>query len=866
MNKLSVLTIGCIFLINVSFAQSFESMMQKGNSMLQDLDQSSADKMNALTAEFIDFVEKNDKEFAARLKREWKPFQPQLAIEAPVFPGPDEIPVYQSNTNVPLSPLVPKMAAVPPMKMDSEGVRPLKRKVINDQPSVKSSSFPFFNTVVKISYDANLVANQFDDVNPKSLAQVWDKLSNVDYVSITEQLNQYKNLLGLNDWGYYELCEAFAKSIKPDKNYLLIQWYLLVRSGYDFRLGYSNGEFVPLLPSLQRLYAKSFITINGISYYVMDRETQEINTLDEGYPGANRIFDFSISQSLNFPEQLSTRTLTFNFDNRTYNLDIVYDKSWVDYYAKYPLTELHVYFDAPVSEAFKTSLSTQVKPILESLGADQSIEFLLSLTQQAFNYQTDRQQFGKEKFFFAEESLSFPYCDCEDRSIFFSYIIDLLVGKEVIAVEYPGHVATAIETFDNARGRTFKYDSKTFVIADPTFVGAPIGAEMPQFSNSNVQIIPLMNRSAYANLKQKLWSVAQQMGGFRAGGDTDFVLDGDKAYLTGYFVDEAFTSKNKLASVSGNRSNFIACMNTSGQVEWSKSLRTSGPSAGLNLKLSDNAVYWSGSYSGSIASSGSFENKPNDLFLACLSKSDGSEKWMKPLGIDVSKERQNLTYLVQASLGGTDVSVDYFNDDNAVNDYSFWVADDHVYLTGATNKTIGLQSINELTTTTNFSMAEDLKKVSDELINQKYDRYIASLFAVMQIMGSNGSMIKGSHVKETIDKYNPGFKNRCPNIYSSITKINFLKNSQGVVTILTDDGKSFTIEKIKLENNSKIQLITLENGNGMWKVLNGIKVGKAIIWFDLNFVELFHESGDLLFDYDDDHTKVTMNLYKDILL
>ena len=96
-----------------------------------------------------------------------------------------------------------------------------------------------------------------------------------------------------------------------------------------------------------------------------------------------------------------------------------------------------------------------------------------------------------------------------------------------------------------------------------------------------------------------------------------------------------------------------------------------------------------------------------------------------------------------------------------------------------------------------------------------------------------------------------------------------LKINEGIrapeLRVLTEDGKSTTIEKVKLYHKARIQLITLENGNGMWKVLSGIKVGKAIVWFQLNHVELYPKTGDLLFDYDDDHTKVKMNLLKDIL-
>jgi len=221
--------------------------------------------------------------------------------------------------------------------------------------------------------------------------------------------------------------------------------------------------------------------------------------------------------------------------------------------------------------------------------------------------------------------------------------------------------------------------------------------------------------------------------------------------------------------------------------------------------------------------------------------------------------------MVQASADGENISVKYFNENNSLSDYNFWESGKELYLTGAINKTTGLEYVKTLGDVSQYDIVSLLKTQSDELVSKNYDKAIASLFAVMQLMEGNGNVIKGTYVKEALDKYNPRFKVTCPNIYSSITKIDFLKNSQGVITVLTSDKGSFSIDKIKMENNAKIKLVMLENGNGIWKMLSGVKVGKAIVWFPLNHIELYPKSGDLEFDYGNDHSKVKMNLQKDIL-
>jgi hypothetical protein len=57
----------------------------------------------------------------------------------------------------------------------------------------------------------------------------------------------------------------------------------------------------------------------------------------------------------------------------------------------------------------------------------------------------------------------------------------------------------------------------------------------------------------------------------------------------------------------------------------------------------------------------------------------------------------------------------------------------------------------------------------------------------------------------------------------------------------------------------------LPTGDAKIEILGGVKVGKAFIWFPLNFVKLIRATGDVLFDYDDDHSQVTLNMKKDMI-
>ena len=98
---------------------------------------------------------------------------------------------------------------------------------------------------------------------------------------------------------------------------------------------------------------------------------------------------------------------------------------------------------------------------------------------------------GHDRAFFAEETLFYPYCDCEDRSILFSRLVRDLLGLDVMLVFYPGHLATAVAFNTSVKGDYIDMNGKHYTICDPTYIGAPIGATMPDMDNKTAKVIVL---------------------------------------------------------------------------------------------------------------------------------------------------------------------------------------------------------------------------------------------------------------------------------------------------------------------------------------------------------------------------------------
>ena len=86
--------------------------------------------------------------------------------------------------------------------------------------------------------------------------------------------------------------------------------------------------------------------------------------------------------------------------------------------------------------------------------------------------------------------IAYPFCDCEDRAVFFACLVRHLTGVEVIGLHYPGHMATAVCFGElNVPGDTFTVKGKKYVVCDPTYINASIGMTMPQFRAVKPEIV-----------------------------------------------------------------------------------------------------------------------------------------------------------------------------------------------------------------------------------------------------------------------------------------------------------------------------------------------------------------------------------------
>ena len=104
---------------------------------------------------------------------------------------------------------------------------------------------------------------------------------------------------------------------------------------------------------------------------------------------------------------------------------------------------------------------------------------------------TDEEQFGGERPLFPDESLYYPYCDCEDRAILFSVLVRELVGLETVLLYYPGHLASAVRFETGVPGDYLLIDGRKYTVCDPTYINAGVGMTMPDYRDVTATVVRL---------------------------------------------------------------------------------------------------------------------------------------------------------------------------------------------------------------------------------------------------------------------------------------------------------------------------------------------------------------------------------------
>lgn len=444
------------------------------------------------------YISEQDKAFASFLEKNWDEFETFKAAEKDTTPKPVTVPEVEPKKieQIEVTNVIKEIEVPPKIQMDEkERDDSMVQVKMTDDPRINVN---YLGLPLEFNYQPSLDIVVQSPVSEKGIADFWYSISNVDHSMFFKQTADYREQLKLNDWGYCLLLNEVTEEVSGDSQNLarLLLWFMLTKSGYEAKVGFAEDSVYLLLPCQNKIYGVTYVVIDDKRFYTLSFDKNEqlnivINTYDGKYPDADALIDLSVKDTPKVKGTLIEKELKFNYENTEYTIPVTYNQSTAEYFRNYPQTDLEVYFKAPLSEEATYSLTVGLKPILEGRTEADAANVLLRFVQTAFQYKTDGDQFGTEKSLFSDETLFYPYSDCEDRSIIYSYLVSNILGLNVIGLDYPGHISTAVRFNNYLIGDKVIHNSTNFTVCDPTYINANIGTAMPKFKDMQPKIIEL---------------------------------------------------------------------------------------------------------------------------------------------------------------------------------------------------------------------------------------------------------------------------------------------------------------------------------------------------------------------------------------
>lgn len=292
---------------------------------------------------------------------------------------------------------------------------------------------------------------------------------NKDANQLAAQLSAQKKRYDLNDWGLLQLACKLAAATMPsstdDQAVLTVQ--MMNALHYDLRIGRMGSHYYVMVHTSYPLYEIPYMEADGKHYYALGVDARQGETL------------------YSYDKQPADAVLPL--DMRMKRSPLLGNRNLIDFYADYPLTDIRVQASAALSD----ELTKQMRQFSFGNRKDTlaCLNQLLAYVQ-SFDYKSDLEQFGREKYFFCEEMYYYPGSDCEDRAVLFAHMVQLLFGLDVVLLDYPDHMVTAVQLpVASAKGHHITLQNHRYYLCDPTFRRAKVGQLDKRFHNQKAKII-----------------------------------------------------------------------------------------------------------------------------------------------------------------------------------------------------------------------------------------------------------------------------------------------------------------------------------------------------------------------------------------
>ena len=498
---------------------------QQGIATKQQEYQDYVDKMNA---EFADFVAKQWALFEEFKKDRLEMSKPKIE-KAPVAENTNEESKIESNIiSYSSEEELPKVTHALAVAYDNDNTNSYEVRSRIEADGAVELPTKDFDKSKKLAIDngSNILLNFYGrqipvhvdpklkirsaNVEEKAVADYFSKIAKCreETAELWSQLDLVVKGFGLNEWGYFCLLRTLSERMFENVNDRVLFCFYMLRNEGNFKTRIARGKesgnltLLIALDNSKQVYSYTFFRFvddeNGkkVKYYCVyggGKAKEPVYSYDFCQQDAQKKqmnLDFKKILNMGNCDVVRTVKLTKNKE-----ISLPYNNAHMAYLDDVPMTVFPIYFVSPVSIEAQQVLHKTFTEMKSEYTPTQFIAMLLHFVQTGFDYKTDEEQFGYEKYFYPEEVLGYPYCDCEDRSALFAWLVQKYTNAQVIGLQYEGHVATAVYFGDdvNVNGDGFVYGGKKYYVCDPTYINAGIGMAMPQYKGVTPKVIKLKN-------------------------------------------------------------------------------------------------------------------------------------------------------------------------------------------------------------------------------------------------------------------------------------------------------------------------------------------------------------------------------------
>ena len=401
---------------------------------------------NKIQQEFNDFQNKNDSIFLHFLKDSWQSFN-LIYNQKTEIPKPSKQPLINEVEKIDLK--------ISPIKQKGNiRIKTGEKLILNNEIIIKlekfkinaeiSSSINFYGNKLDLYYNKDIPVIKY--IKSENINNYFRKASsNNDFIKTALLLKITADKCNLNDWGFLKILQyASAKMYSDVNNRVLFTWFALLQNGYNVKIAYNNTKVFLLIPSNQEIFNTSYFSIQNQKFYIvkfnsLNKNPESLIAHKADYPNNSNSFSLILNKVPIFSNAIFEKDLLF--DNKTFKIPL--NLNLIRFYHDYPDCELKVYFNAKISDNTLKSLDSYFYEIMKDKSQLGNINFLLDFIQHAIPYISDKDQFGKENYLFAEETLYYSGADCEDRAALLAQLIDHYINIKTIGLSFPEHISLA---------------------------------------------------------------------------------------------------------------------------------------------------------------------------------------------------------------------------------------------------------------------------------------------------------------------------------------------------------------------------------------------------------------------------------------